>query len=335
MAIHQPHDHLFRRVFSVPQDAASFLQAALPAALRRSLRWSTLKRDPASYVTPDLHGTASDLLFEVRYAKPGAARSRLWLYLLFEHQSSPDRWMRLRLLDYCCRIWERDRQDHRNARYLRPILPLVFYQGPTGWRHSPQFADLFPAAVRDWRWLPRFEHLLFDQTRLRPAQATGSRRARLLQLTMMHAFGRAVPDARKRMQPLLGELEREPDGGGQDDLTMFVQYMAETGPDDTPDVLEEILSHTTAEMRGKLMRTSGDRLRQEGRDEGRLEGRLEGQREGRLVGQREARLETIDGFLRTGVDWSVIERATGIGEQEYRKLKRHPNGATAAGGDET
>ena len=147
MAIHQPHGHLFRRVFGVPQEAASFLHAQLPPALRRSLRWSTLKRNPASYVTPDLHGAASDLLFEVRYAKPGAARARLWLYLLFEHQSTPDRWMRLRLLDYCCRIWDRDRQDHKNARYLRPILPLVFYQGPTGWRHSPQFADLFPAAV--------------------------------------------------------------------------------------------------------------------------------------------------------------------------------------------
>ena len=92
--------------------------------------------------------------------------------------------------------------------------------------------------------------------------------------------------------------------------------------------------------------TSGERLRQEGRDEMRdemravaeqrhSEGRLEGQREGRLKGQREGRLETIDGLLRTGVDWSVIERATGIGEQEYRQLKSRPNGAAAAGGDGT
>ena len=59
--------------------------------------------------------------------------------------------------------------------------------------------------------------------------------------------------------------------------------------------------------------TSGERLRQEGR--------------------REGRLETIDGFLRTGIDWSVIERATGISEQEYRKLKSQTNnGAAAAGG---
>ena len=82
--------------------------------------------------------------------------------------------------------------------------------------------------------------------------------------------------------------------------------------------------------------TSGERLRQEGRDEMRAvaerrhrEGRLEGQQEG----QREGRLEMIDGFLRTGVDWSLIERATGIGEQEYQKLKSQPNGAAGADGD--
>ena len=69
--------------------------------------------------------------------------------------------------------------------------------------------------------------------------------------------------------------------------------------------------------------TSGERLRQEGRVEGRVEGREEGQREGRL--------EIIDGFLRVGVAWSLIERATGIGEQEYRQLRSQPNGAAAAG----
>ena len=335
MAIHQPHDRLFKRVFGAPAEAASFLQARLPAPLRRSLHWPTLKRHPASFVTPDLRGAASDLLFEVRYVEPGAEQAPLWLYLLFEHQSTPDYWLRLRLLGYCCRIWERDRQAHKDARSLRPILPLVFYQGPTGWRASRQFADLFPDATRDWPWLPRFEHLLFDQTQVSPAQAAGSVRARLLQLTMMHAFSRAVREARERIGPLLGDLERE-GSSGQDDMKMFVRYILETGPDDTPEEMGELLSRTAAG--GELM-TSGERLRQEGRDqmrdqmrdeiravaeqrhrEGRSEGRLEGQREG----ERKGRLETIDGLLRTGVDWSVIERATGIGEQEYRRLKSRP-----------
>ena len=256
-----------------------------------------------------------------RHSEPGADQAPLWLYLLFEHQSTPDYWLRLRLLGYCCRIWERDLQVDSGARYLRPILPLVFYQGASGWRPSPRFADLFPAAARDWPWLPRFEHLLFDQTEVSPAQAAGSVRARLLQLTMMHAFDHAVPDARKRMRPLLDALERE-GSIGQDDMRMFVRYILETGPDDTPEALGEILSRTAA---GGEMRTSGERLRQEGRDQMRA---VAEQR--RREGQREGRLETIDAFVRTGVDWSVIERATGIDQAEYRKLKREQgNGGSA------
>ena len=80
--------------------------------------------------------------------------------------------------------------------------------------------------------------------------------------------------------------------------------------------------------------TSGERLRQEGRDQMRDQMR----NEMRAVAEqryREGRLETIDGFLRTGVDWSVIERATGIGEQEYRQIKSQPNGEAAAEGDGT
>ena len=70
------------------------------------------------------------------------------MYLLFEHQSSPDPWMRLRLLRYGCRIWEADRRDDPDRRELRPIVPVVFYQGARDWNHSTAFSDLFPEAAR-------------------------------------------------------------------------------------------------------------------------------------------------------------------------------------------
>ena len=60
--------------------------------------------------------------------------------------------------------------------------------------------------------------------------------------------------------------------------------------------------------------TCGEMLRREGELRGRQEGRQEGELRGRLV--------TIDGFLRAGVGWPVIQSATGIDEQTYRTLKR-------------
>ena len=56
--------------------------------------------------------------------------------------------------------------------------------------------------------------------------------------------------------------------------------------------------------------TCGEMLRREGRQEGELKGR------------REVRLVIIDGLLREGIEWSLIQSATGIDEPTYRTLKR-------------
>ena len=55
--------------------------------------------------------------------------------------------------------------------------------------------------------------------------------------------------------------------------------------------------------------TNGEMLRQEGRQQGLQRGRQQG------------RLETIEGFLRAGAGWAMIESATGIDEQTYRGLQ--------------
>ena len=115
-----------------------------------------------------------------------------------------------------------------------------------------------------------------------------------------------------------------PVGGGVDYVQVFLGYILKTGPVDTPQALEEVVDRRAPELRGDLM-TSGDVLhregRRQGRREGRREGRQQGRQEGRQEGRREGRLETIEGFLRAGVDWRVIESATGIDEQTYRSHK--------------
>ena len=82
--------------------------------------------------------------------------------MLLEHQSSPDRWIRLRVLNYCVQVWERWRQTHKDERPLPLIVPLVLYHGAQPWQHEREFAGLFTDAVPQWRWVPRFEHLLVD-----------------------------------------------------------------------------------------------------------------------------------------------------------------------------
>ena len=320
--LHQPHDHLFRLVFADPQETAAFLRARLPDSHQRGILWASLRRAAGSFIDQELRDSVTDLLFEVRSA---AAAPRQWLYLLFEHQSQPDRWITLRLLRYCCRIWENDRRDYPDEQYLRPVLPLVFYQGEHHWHYAIELAESFPPALRGQPWVPRFCPLLLDQTRMAPAAVAGELLGRLLQLAMMHTFKQELGDARKRIAPLLWELQRKPTHGGVDYYQAFMEYIVKTGPADTLEALGELLRRLAPELRGDLM-TCGEILRREGelkgRQEGRREGRLEGRQEGELKGRREGRLETIDGFLRAGVKWPVIQSATGIDEHTYRTLKR-------------
>ena len=298
----QPHDNLFRAVFGDSAEAAGLLRAHLPPAVANGLQWSTLAVQNSAFVAPDLRATESDLLYSVRRRTDVAPA---WLYVLLEHQSTVrrrDRWMRLRLLQYCCRIWERDRRRFPAETELRPIVPMVFYLGRGRWRYATEFSELFPREVRAWPWLPRFEHVLIDHSETPPEAIRGTLKGRLAQLIMLAYRAAAAWPALERALPLLAELARR---GGREQMRMFVLYVLATQEEPLRGRFAEELQRQIPGPEGEAMNYV-EEIKHQGRQEGRQEGRL----------------ETIEEFLRAGFGWPVIQSATGIDEQTYRALKR-------------
>lgn len=134
-----PHDALFKATYSDPQRAAAHLAVALPEAVVAQLDLSTLLVLPGSYIDPALAQSASDLLYEVKLRQGGSAL----VYVLFEHQSSPDERMALRLFFYTARIWERWIAENPRVNRLPPVLPLVLYHGDRPWSVGLELSDLF------------------------------------------------------------------------------------------------------------------------------------------------------------------------------------------------
>lgn len=60
-----PHDAAFRSFLANPDVARDFLELHLPAEYRQLCDLSTLKLEPATFVEPDLHQYASDILWSV------------------------------------------------------------------------------------------------------------------------------------------------------------------------------------------------------------------------------------------------------------------------------
>ena len=308
--VSKPHDHLFRTVFGEKAEAAGLLRAHLPATVSRELVWSSLRWQSVSFIDDRLRDSESDLLYAIERKGGGAPA---WLYVLLEHRSTPDAWLRLRLLKYSIRIWERDRRRHPNEEHLRPIVPLVFYQGERRWRHACEFSELFSADVRQWPGVPRYAHLLIDQTGVGPDDIRGELRGRIAQLAMMAAYRASWP----LLQRLVGLLAELGQVGGTEDLREIVVYIATTTRD--PERWHRFAEAVRREVPGggelmgkteKMLEIYAERKEQEARQEGRQEGELRG------------KVLTIEGFLGRDVPWSIIEAATGVDQATFGRLKK-------------
>ena len=316
--IHQPHDRLFRAVFSDAGEAASLLRNALPDTIRSSFDWTTLSQRDGTFIDEELRESQTDLLYQVEHTETGQPMS---VYVLLEHQSSPDPLMRLRMLRYCCRIWEDDLRSEPERRELRPIVPIVFYQGARGWTYSTEFADLFPETARAWPWIPRFAHVLLDQTTLAPEAVAGNVKTRIVQLLMMAAFGHWAPEALR----LAAELASLPEAGGESNLDLFLLYLTTTQENEGIDTFKETMQHHGIDIGGKLMTYAQEML-----EKGRAEGQAEGRAEGEATGEQRTKVQIVEGLLRVGVAWEVIEAATGLNETGFEALKAQLAGLDAA-----
>jgi predicted transposase/invertase (TIGR01784 family) len=303
--IHHPHDLMVRAVLSDLAEATSFLQRHLPPAVSQVLNWSTLTLLEGSFVDEDLRASEADFLYKLQRV---SGEDSVWIYVLLEHQSTPDRWMRFRLLKYCCRIWDLSFREQPNQRELRSIVPLVFYQGERRWSYTTEFADLFAESVRDWPGVPRFSHELIDQSGMQPEEVQGEIKAQIMQLLLMAAYH---PDLAwmEQVARLLVSLSSLAPSGGINYVRIFVLYILETQEPEAAESFREVLRRHAPALGDELM-TYAQELLAEGRTEGRAEGEIR------------AQVRMIEGFLREGVEWSVIERATGVNEGQFEALKQ-------------
>jgi predicted transposase/invertase (TIGR01784 family) len=178
-----PNDSYFRSVFADPGHAAAFFQHHLPGEIASSIDWASLTSVPASFVKRSLQQAHADLLFSAV-----AGGRKVLLYLLFEHQTTVDPAMPLRLLAYVLEILLAHEKEHGLP--VPAVIPFVLHQGPETWTVSTRFEDLLDlpeelaAALLPFQ--PRFTHGLLDLTQFDPAQEEHHAQMRLvLQLMKM------------------------------------------------------------------------------------------------------------------------------------------------------
>jgi predicted transposase YdaD len=286
---------MFQRVRGHPLNAASQLRSVLPAGVLPQLDLGQLTLVPGSFVDEELCWRHTDLLFSVPVAD-GSER-QAFLYVLIEHQSSSDPLMPFRILRYMVRIWDQWLDEHRGAKKLPAVIPLVVHHHRSPWNEPTELSELLDldaeATAAAAEYLPRLRFLLDDLARvdekaLRSRPLTPPARMALVLLKVAAGNQRLGAELRMWDDELRAVLDRP---GGMEDFVALLSYIERVG--ETPaEELHELFAQLGSQAEEAYV-TTAEMLRTEGRVEGRAQGRAEGRTEGELRGRAESLVQLL------------------------------------------
>ncbi|MBI4614684.1 MAG: Rpn family recombination-promoting nuclease/putative transposase [Planctomycetes bacterium] len=161
-------DRAIRTLFESP---ASFLRlvALLAPELASGIDPRRTVRLDRSSFDSRLRLRESDLHFRANF--PARRRTGLprrgRVHFLFEHQSTLDPWMPVRLLHLMAGIWDRERRERPKPACIPGIIPIVLYTGERPWSSPIELEGLVDSDLRGGTaaFVPRFRVLWLDLAR--------------------------------------------------------------------------------------------------------------------------------------------------------------------------
>ena len=297
-----------------------FIAPRCPAGWADALDFDSLREDPTEHVDDELRRRLGDVVWSIdRRSADGRVQT---MHVLIEHQSSVDYSMPLRFLNYTSLLYQRLYRDHRwrKGDIADPVLHVVLYNGDTRWDAPQSMAELVPRWEYDGAAQLALSYEVVD---LVAAEADDMPRPNLIAWMADVERSRHAGVLAERVRELGQWLAAEDEPDLTKSFDLWIGALGQKWGVELPSIRD--YEEASAVLLEKIDRWEAEIRqagRQQGQQEGELKGRQEGRQEGELKGRQEGRLEAIDGFLRAGVGWPVIQAATGIDEQTYRSLKR-------------
>ncbi|ABV78702.1 Transposase and inactivated derivative [Rickettsia bellii OSU 85-389] len=131
------HDEIIRSAFENPLVSKEFFEMHLPPHIQNLISFEKLKMEKDSFVDKRLKKSIVDILFSAKFGE-----KKGYLYLLLEHQSTPEYKMALRLFRYMFKIAEYHKKSTKSKK-LPFIYPLIFYNGQKKYNAPRNLWELF------------------------------------------------------------------------------------------------------------------------------------------------------------------------------------------------
>lgn len=319
-----PYDTLFRAVFGEAGTAKELTLLLLPGEYAARLSGAAVTVEPESLVDPRERTRWTDLL--LRFEPPGG-KEATYVYVLYEHKSTPDRWVSLQLLRYMAVLWqqlaagaeaaETDEPSVHSPPLLPEIVPVVLYHGERSWTYPLQFASLVAGGGASAH-TPHFEPHMVNLGDIPDEQVTGSLRAVLGLFALKHVRLRLVERTAELLVELLHRAEAEPALRPLVELIERV-YVGTKSRTDVRRLVAAASRLRYHEVEGGMM-TYAEELLKEGREQGLEQGLLRGREQGLERGSLQRSRDILVRQLDRRFGLSDVERARIMGCEDAQAL---------------
>ncbi|NCG51454.1 Rpn family recombination-promoting nuclease/putative transposase [Serratia fonticola] len=296
------HDAVFKQFLTHPDTARDFLELHLPPALLQFCDLNTLKLESGSFIESGLRAYYSDVLYSL-HTEQGDG----YVYVLLEHQSSPDKHMAFRLVRYAIAAMHRHLEAGHDQ--LPLVIPMLFYHGQvTPYPYTMSWLEEFsePELARQ---LYAGHFPLVDVTVIPDDDIMQHRRMAILELLQKHVRLRDLAELKEQLVTLLlaGYTTKE-------QLISLINYMLQVGSTTEPGVLIHELARRAPQHEEELM-TIAEYLKQQGIEIGIEIGIEKGIEKG-----REAVLKIASSMLADGFDRAQVMKLTGLSADDLAKI---------------
>ena len=295
--ISDPRDPFFRTAMANKHVAREFLKTWLPVELCALVDFEQLEIQPRSQINDLRQESEVDVLFKTMIDGHDA-----YLYLLLEHQSTPDALMPFRLLKYLCNIVDQHLKTHRTNK-IPLIYPTVIYHGKRKYPFSTNLADLVdaPKELVDRYFLKPFQ--LIDLGQIDDKILKQHAWSGVMEFVLKHIFACDILPYLTDIAQILHKLDQQ---GGRDFIEIVLQYLLERGELSDKEAFFKLIDTEISHEVGEKIMSLAEQLKKEGREEGMLEKEIE-------IAKR---------MLDAGSDSIFIEKVTGLSRDKIEELKK-------------
>ncbi|WGL95808.1 Rpn family recombination-promoting nuclease/putative transposase [Arsenophonus nasoniae] len=296
-----PHDTIFKQFLSEKETAKEFFEIWLPDEIKSVCNLETIRAESSSFIDEEMKNYQSDILYSVSTIK-----GKGYLYLLIEHQSTPDKLIAWRLMRYSMAAM----QKHLEAGHkkLPLVYPILFYAGEKSPHpHSTYWLDCFnDSELAEKIYTKPFK--LVDVTTLDDGEIMKHRRIALLELVQKHIRQRDMSELLHEIAKLLSY-----DYYTEKQAVTMMNYLIQEGNAKNPIKFVTDIAKNSVKHKEALM-TIAQALRQDGIKEGMQKGIQEG--------EKKAAINIAKQMLDSGMKKMSVKKFTGLSDKELDKLTK-------------